>query len=709
MSESLIEHLPKIVAEGKKEAEKILERISSANKLSLQTNEFVLPAKESSDLWSQKIPDYKVTAIENLGDPQLQIPGTESTGQQKLNREIGGEWVNRLLYGDNLLAMEALLTGDEKSGLPSMRGMIDLIYIDPPFDSKADYRTKIDLSNGQINQKPTVIEQFAYADTWKDGTVSYLKMMYPRLELMKQLLSPTGSIYVQIDWHVGHYVKLILDEVFDKENFRNEIVWKRSAIATNVNKQFRNSHDTILFYSKSQNNKFNIQYGEYSESSKDHYNKKDDKGIYRTVPLMASGRTAGISGQPWKGVEVSNRGKNGMHWLKNPDELERLDKEKLIYWNKKGTPELKYYSEEAKGVYVPDLWDDIVIINSMAIESLDYPTQKPEELLKRIILASTNENDIVMDCFSGSGTTGAVAEKLNRRWIMSDLGKPSCMIMRKRLIDQDAKPFLYQSIGDYQKEQFEKSEFKSISDLAHVVMNLYGAMPFPMQQGTPLNLGYIKQSNTLIFVDSPNKLTGLWTLKRAQMLRNTYMGGWKKVIVLGWNFSTDIGQAINSLNDDKLEVLVIPPDLLDRLKTKSSYDKLIKTGQIRFSSLQYLSIKPIEIEEGKESDNITIKLDNYILLSPDALPLDDKDKENLQKTIADDPLALIEYWSIDPDYDGEVFRSKWQDYRGNVGADGDPFRVVREVTLTVPKKSGKRKICVKAVDVFGYESAVVEG
>jgi len=709
MSESLIEQLPKIVAEGKKEAEKILERISSANKLSLQTNEFVLPAKESSDLWSQKIPDYKVTAIENLGDPQLQIPGTESTGQQKLNREIGGEWVNRLLYGDNLLAMEALLTGDEKSGLPSMRGMIDLIYIDPPFDSKADYRTKIDLSNGQINQKPTVIEQFAYADTWKDGTVSYLKMMYPRLELMKQLLSPTGSIYVQIDWHVGHYVKLILDEVFDKENFRNEIVWKRSAIATNVNKQFRNSHDTILFYSKSQNNKFNIQYGEYSESSKDHYNKKDDKGIYRTVPLMASGRTAGISGQPWKGVEVSNRGKNGMHWLKNPDELERLDKEKLIYWNKKGTPELKYYSEEAKGVYVPDLWDDIVIINSMAIESLDYPTQKPEELLKRIILASTNENDIVMDCFSGSGTTGAVAEKLNRRWIMSDLGKPSCMIMRKRLIDQDAKPFLYQSIGDYQKEQFEKSEFKSISDLAHVVMNLYGAMPFPMQQGTPLNLGYIKQSNTLIFVDSPNKLTGLWTLKRAQMLRNTYMGGWKKVIVLGWNFSTDIGQAINSLNDDKLEVLVIPPDLLDRLKTKSSYDKLIKTGQIRFSSLQYLSIKPIEIEEGKESDNITIKLDNYILLSPDALPLDDKDKENLQKTIADDPLALIEYWSIDPDYDGEVFRSKWQDYRGNVGADGDPFRVVREVTLTVPKKSGKRKICVKAVDVFGYESAVVEG
>jgi len=379
----------------------------------------------------------------------------------------------------------------------------------------------------------------------------------------------------------------------------------------------------------------------------------------------------------------------------------------------------KQFLDESKGVPASTVWNDIkqVYADPRAYkenqkkysEITDYDTQKPEALLDRIIKTSSNENSIVADFFAGSGTTGAVAEKLGRRWIMSDLGKPACMIMRKRLIDQEAKPFLYQSIGDYQKEQFEKSEFKSIGDLAHVVMNLYGAMPFPMQQGTPLNLGYIKQTNTLVFADSPNKLTGIWTLKKAQMLRNTFMGGWKKVIVLGWNFATDIGQAISSLNDDKLEVLVIPPDLLDRLKTKSSYDKLIKTGQIRFSSLQYLSIKPIIITEGKESDEIKVELDNYILLSPDALPLDDKDKEKLQGIIADDPLSLIEYWSIDPDYDGVVFHSKWQDYRGNVNVDGDPFRVVKEAVLSVPKVSGKRKICVKAVDVFGYESAVVEG
>lgn len=680
MSESLIEQLPKIVAEGKKEAEKILERISSANKLSLQTNEFVLPAKDSSDLWSQNIPEYKVTAIENLGDPQLQIPGTESTGQQKLNREIGGEWVNRLLYGDNLLAMEVLLTGDEKSGLPSMRGMIDLIYIDPPFDSKADYRTKVTLPNGDINQKPTVIEQFAYADTWKDGTVSYLKMMYPRLILMKELLSEKGNFYIHLGIQANHYIRIFLDEIFNKQNFVEEIIWAYGSPSGGRagGTKLVKIHEYIIHYSKN-------------------YKERISNKIYL----------------PYSEKYVKE-------WFKNTDEEGRIYQKRMrgrddagnVIWEKQ-------YLDESKGVPASTVWTDIkqVYADPRAYkenqkkhsEILNYDTQKPELLLNRIIQASSNENSIVVDLFAGSGTTGAVAERLGRKWIMSDLGKPACMIMRKRLIDQDAKPFLYQSIGDYQKEQFGQSEFKSISDLAHVVMNLFGAMPFPMQQGTPLNLGYIKQSNTLIFVDSPNKLTGLWTLKRAQMLRNTYMGGWKKVIVLGWNFATDIGQAINSLNDDKLEVLVIPPDLLDRLKTKSSYDKLIKTGQIRFSSLQYLSIKPIEIKEGKESDEITIMLDNYILLSPDALPLDDKDKENLQKTIADDPLALIEYWSIDPDYDGEVFRSKWQDYRGNVGADGDPFRVVREVTLTVPKKSGKRKICVKAVDVFGYESAVVEG
>lgn len=312
-----------------------------------------------------------------------------------------------------------------------------------------------------------------------------------------------------------------------------------------------------------------------------------------------------------------------------------------------------------------------------------------------------------MDVFAGSGTTGAVAEKLGRKWIISDLGKPACMIARKRLIDQESKPFLFQSIGDYQKEQYEKSEFKTIRDLSHVVMNLYGALPFPPQEGTPNYLGYIKESNTLVMVDSPSKMTGMNTLKRGQEYRNTFMGGWKRVVVLGWNFVQDIGQIITKLNDPKLEVLVIPPDLLDQLKNKRKYQELIKSGNLRFASLQYLSVKePRKTEYDTQNDKITIELDNYILLSPDALPLDDKNKEKLSKVIAEDPLALIEYWSIDPDYDEEVFRSKWQDYRQNTANDNDPYRVIRKADLILPKKD-KRKICIKAVDVFGFESATV--
>lgn len=193
MADSLIDQLPKIVADGKKEAEKILEALNDREKIVLQTNEYVLPSKERSGLFS---------------------------GQVKSVAEK--QWLNRLVYGDNLLVMQALLAGDPATGMPSMRGKIDLIYIDPPFDSKANYRTKITLPSGDIEQKPTVLEQFAYSDTWKDGTVSYLRMLYPRLALMKELLASTGSIFIHLDSHVGHYVKVLMDEIFGKTNFRNE-------------------------------------------------------------------------------------------------------------------------------------------------------------------------------------------------------------------------------------------------------------------------------------------------------------------------------------------------------------------------------------------------------------------------------------------------------------------------------------------------------
>lgn len=234
MAKSLIEELPRIASEGRQEAQRIIERLSSGTRIGLQTNELVLPRKDVSGFFRGQVPN-----IPNAFNAALD----------------GGSWMNRLVYGDNLLTMQALLAGDPQTGLPSLRGKVDLIYIDPPFDSKADYRTPITLPNASFSQKPTVIEQFAYADTWEDGTISYLKMLYPRLMIMKELLSERGSIFVHIDWHVGAYVKILLDDIFGKENFRNEITWyyPNSGLKAR-SKKFHQVTDTIFYYVKSIDN-----------------------------------------------------------------------------------------------------------------------------------------------------------------------------------------------------------------------------------------------------------------------------------------------------------------------------------------------------------------------------------------------------------------------------------------------------------------------
>lgn len=581
-------------------------------------------------------------------------------------------WTNRLIYGDNLLAMAALLAGDEDT--PSLRGKVDLIYIDPPFDSKADYRTKVTLPGVELEQRPTVIEQFAYSDTWSDGTASYLAMITPRLVLMRELLADTGSIYVHLDWHVGHYVKLVLDEVFGKDSFFNEIIWHYpDKLQGNINGLPKN-HDNIFAYRKN----------------------KD---------------------AVWNGVKIQLDGARKINrrvWNPKTKKLDTARDEfgRVIYDS---------YTEKN----ADDVWQIAQAEVTKNPENTGYNTEKPETLLERIIGASSNEGHLIADFNGGSGTTAAVAEKLGRRWITTDLGKPACMIMRKRLIDLEARPFLYQAIGDYQVEAAKATlgrDFR-MGDLSQIVLSLYGALPLPPEANPQRNLGQIasmelsgrRGSKTLVLADSPNKLTGTATLKKAIAQRDNLLGGWDRVVVLGWNFEPSIGETITALNDDRLEVLVIPPDLMDRLKKKGGIDKL--RGQVRFSSLQYLTIHPVQRlaltpapSQGEREENqeqLTVRLKNYVLLSPEAINLDDANRIKLQAVANAEPLALIEYWAVDPDYDGQVFRSVWQDYRGNTANDADALRVVAQATLSVPARSGPRRVCVRVVDVFGFEAEVV--
>lgn len=623
MSKSLIEELPRIAREGRREAERALERMVAGNRVSLQTNEMVLPCKDESGLWRGMNP-----------------------------QEMESGKYNRLIYGDNILSMQALLAGDESSGLEPLRGKVNLIYIDPPFDSKADYRTKITLPHNQITQKPTTFEQFGYSDLWQKGTVSYLEYMYPRLVLMKELLSETGSIYVHIDWHVGHYLKILLDDIFGKENFRNEIVWIYTRMGTKGQKIFSRAHDNIYWYSKNNSWIFNL----------DEVRLPYSEGSLARQGYQLNRLGSGISKQ---GVTVLNNiGK------------------------------------------CPEDWFDIPYLRGN--ERVDYATQKPEKLLERIIKASSNEGDLVCDFFGGSGTTAAVAERLGRRWITTDIGKPACLVMRKRFIDMNAKPFLYQAIGDYNKEAFTSGkQFGKIGDLCEVLLKLYGALPFTKEECSDRHWGKIKGGRTLVYADSPNVITDKATIKRAAMACRGFMGGgWSKCVVLGWNFSFDISQAVEQYKDC-VEVLAVPPDLLDRLR-RSGLDKLINSGNIRFTSLQYLTLKEAVLQSfNEEEDELKVVLENYILHSPDCIPLDDEDKVVLEDIMSEDPLALIEYWSIDPDYDGQTFRSLWQDYRQNTENDQDPLHCVYSATIRVKKKN-ERKICVKAVDVFGLESMVVK-
>lgn len=622
MAKSLLEQLPSIVAAGKRQAAQILEQLEGQNKVSLQTRELVIPSKDKAgfNLWGSRADEETQSAP------------------------------NRLIYGDNLLAIAALLAGDDEN--PSLRNKIDLIYIDPPFDSKADYRTKVTLPGATIEQRPAVLEQFAYSDTWSDGTASYLAMLVPRLVLMRELLSDQGSIYVHLDWHVGHYAKLILDDIFGKSNLRNEIVWAYHGPGSPGMKQYNRKHDSIYWYSKTD------------------------------------------------------------EWIFNDDAIREQHSQKTVGNFKSGLAGSGFivddYALDAGGK-IPEDWWVMAIAGRYPVDGkkrVGYATEKPWPLIERIIKGSSNPGSIVADFFGGSGITAAVAESLGRTWVTTDLGKPSAMIMRKRLIDSDAGPFLYQAIGDYQVEQARSTLGRSfrVGDLSKVVLDVFGALPLPPEENVNGSLGRLPGTRTLVMADSPSRMTTVSTLKRAQAYRDVKMGGFDKVIVLGWNFVAGIGQDIADLNDDKLEVLVIPPDLLDRLKKKGA-ERL--AGEVRFSSLQYLQAEVIARTADSDGESLAVTLQNYVLLSPEAINLDEKNRAALQNVMNNEPLALIEYWAVDPDYDGEVFRSVWQDYRGNIDNDDDPLRVVATATLDLTLKNGTRTVCIRAVDVFGFESEVI--
>lgn len=346
-------------------------------------------------------------------------------------------WMNRIYWGDNLQVMSHLLK--------EFRGKVDLVYIDPPFDSKADYKKKIVVKSKKLNSDISSFEEKQYSDIWSND--EYLQFMYERIILLKELLSDNGSIFLHCDNTRNHLIKLILDEVF--RNFRSQITWKKTS-AHSDNSTFGDVTDTILFYSKSNNYTFNNLNIEYKDWYIERYYRYTDVNgrKFMSDNLSANGLSGGGYSYEWKGI-------NGF-WRCPKSTMERLDKENRIFYTKNNYPRLKKYLDEAEGLSLQNLWDDILPVVSWSNEQTSYPTQKPEELLERIILASTKPGSLVLDCFMGSGTTQAVAMKLGRRFIGADINLGAIQTATKRLngiiaekkqaplslLENGAKPYL---------------------------------------------------------------------------------------------------------------------------------------------------------------------------------------------------------------------------------------------------------------------------
>jgi DNA modification methylase len=335
----------------------------------------------------------------------------------------------QLYHGDNKEVLAHLLAN-------GYRGKVDLIYIDPPFDSAADYVRKVTLRGKSAVAKLdgetySLGEQVQYTDIWAND--NYLQFMYERLILLKELLAEGGAIWVHCDWHKSHFLRCLLDEVFGVDGFRNEIIWQRTA-SRNDAKEFGHVHDTIFYYVKGGGHVWNPQFIDYDQAYLDRYYTQDDGDGRKYSPdnLLASGVRTGLSGKPWRGFDP---GSKGCHWKYGIDKLDSLDAEGRIYWpkNGEGFPRYKRYIDEMSGKTVSTLWSDIFVVNSQADERSDYPTQKPKALLERVLSATSKPNSLILDCFIGSGTTAAVAQKLGRRWIGCDINKGAIQTTSKRL------------------------------------------------------------------------------------------------------------------------------------------------------------------------------------------------------------------------------------------------------------------------------------
>lgn len=545
-------------------------------------------------------------------------------------------WVNKLFWGDNLQVMSHLLK--------EFRGKIDLIYIDPPFDSKADYKKRIEIKGvGKTDSDPSTFEEKQYGDIWTND--EYLQFMYERIILIRELLSTSGNLFVHCDWHKSSYLRIICDEVFGNGNFVNEIIWKRKGGSSNPSKQLDVATDTILWYRKSENAIFNEQFSKDSPETKQYieerFNNVDENGRrFMKSPIVSPNYRENLIYE-YKGYTPPANG-----WSISRELMEKWDAENKLYFPERGNRIYrKIYLDEYPGQPIGNIWTDIYVINPMALERLDYPTQKPEALIERIIKLGSNPDSIVFDCFMGSGTTQAVAMKLGRRFIGADINLGAIQTTTKRLINV-ANELKQSEDGDKKYTDFEVYNvnnydfFRNPVEARDLLIQALEIQPFPksdvwdgeldgrMVKIMPVNHIATKADLEELKANLPYKTYE----KRREDSPNKPV---EKVTIVCMGHEPDLKAAFEqALSEYKFDV-----EILDVLKDKSEL-------QLK---------REAEAEIVREGDKLVIRA---------FYPMNLLQKLSVQKESVEDWRQLVESIMIDWNYDGVVMQPAVMDIPG---------------------------------------------
>ncbi len=617
-------------------------------KIDVTKTELVWPSKYSDDGAPKDIPRISLpfqvieTVNESRATREVQ---TKTKGLPLFNVYEGNEgdtfergWKNKLIWGDNQLVMESLLQ--------QFAGTIDLIYIDPPFATGADFTfaAEIGAGNDRLTKEKSMIEEKAYRDTWQRGIASYLDMMYGRLAIMRDLLSPTGSIYVHLDATIGHYVKIIMDDLFGMDNFQREIIWRIGWISgyKSAAKNWIRNHDTILFYVKTSNNfTFNKKY----------------------VPYHAGYKRRGGGESDKKGYPIEDV------WNANPSEFELKGSESL----------------------------DSIQIKSFSQEKTGYATQKNESVLYRILEASSNPGNLIADFFCGSGTTLAVAEKLGRRWIGCDLGRWGIHTTRKRLLGiENCKPFDLLNLGQYERQYWQGVTFgeektksgseRALFEYLSFILKLYGAQPV-----SGLEHLHGKKGKAIIHigtVDAPVTINEINSaVEECVKLKQ------KELHVLGWEWEMGLAGPNNEVRKGglmhqaaksdgvKLLLLQIPREVMEQQATDR--------GDVRFFELAYLEAA---IRRRKER-TVHVVLKDFVIPNTELIPEEVRSKVQQWSD-------YIDYWAVDWDFRNDTFMQGWVTYRTRrdrtLDLASDPHTYERP---------GRYRVLVKVIDIFGNDTS----